>query len=94
MKVLSAGGYSQQELKGYLPIIYSNCITQMQVLICQMEIEGVEYENPDNAVSKKKNTIENKYLHNKYFFLKRQELKLLKDYPQLLIHGVLMLEKI
>eukprot|EP00339_Tiarina_fusa_P019499 CAMPEP_0117015798 /NCGR_PEP_ID=MMETSP0472-20121206/12547_1 /TAXON_ID=693140 ORGANISM="Tiarina fusus, Strain LIS" /NCGR_SAMPLE_ID=MMETSP0472 /ASSEMBLY_ACC=CAM_ASM_000603 /LENGTH=181 /DNA_ID=CAMNT_0004719665 /DNA_START=93 /DNA_END=635 /DNA_ORIENTATION=- len=54
MKILGAGGYSQDELKSFKPIIASNCITQIQVLISQMPLIGVEYENPENIARAEK----------------------------------------
>jgi len=48
MKIIGAGGYSHEELKSFRPIINSNCLTQMQVLISQMPLLQIEYESPDN----------------------------------------------
>jgi len=48
MKILGAGGYKEDELKSFKPIIASNCITQIQVLISQMPLLGIEYEDPEN----------------------------------------------
>ena len=50
MKILGAGGYTDDELKDFRPIISSNCITQIQVLISAMELLDLEYANPDNKV--------------------------------------------
>lgn len=51
MKILGAGGYSDEELKSFKPIIASNCITQIQVLISQMPLLGIDYEDQENIVS-------------------------------------------
>ena len=50
MKILGAGGYSNDELKSFKPIIASNCITQIQVLISAMQLLQIEYANADNIV--------------------------------------------
>ena len=54
MKILGAGGYNDEELKSFKPIIASNCITQIQVLISQMPLLGIDYEDPENSVSGRK----------------------------------------
>jgi len=48
MKIIGAGGYNTEELKSFKPIIHSNCITQMQVLISAMPPLNIQYESPDN----------------------------------------------
>lgn len=48
MKILGAGGYSQEELKDFRPIVASNCITQIQVLISAMDLLGIPYGSEEN----------------------------------------------
>ena len=50
MKILGAGGYTQEELKDFRPIIASNCITQIQVLISAMDLLDIEFADPANKV--------------------------------------------
>lgn len=50
MKILAReGGYTEEDLKGYKFIIFSNCITQMQVLLEHAIHAGVQFANQQIA---------------------------------------------
>merc|ERR1712137_432420 len=48
MKILGAGGYSPEDLKSFKPVIASNCITQIQVLISALQQLNLPFESPEN----------------------------------------------
>ena len=52
MKLLTlGGGFTDEELASFKHIIYSNCISQMKVLVINIEKLEIDYELPENAVS-------------------------------------------
>jgi len=50
MKLLTlGGGFTDEELASFKHIIYSNCISQMKVLVINIEKLEIDYELPENA---------------------------------------------
>ena len=50
MKIISSGGFSDADLQCFKPIIASNCITQMQVLISAMKSLNMDFKEASNKV--------------------------------------------
>lgn len=51
MKIIQVGGgFTDEEKKAFRYIVYSNCITQMKVLVGAAEKLGFEYESESNRV--------------------------------------------
>lgn len=52
MKILTlGGGFNPEELASFKHIIYSNCISQMKVLITNLAKLEMSYEIPENEVT-------------------------------------------
>ena len=51
MKLLTlGGGFSEDELSSFKHIIFSNCISQMKILVANGEKLNINLELPENAV--------------------------------------------
>ncbi|KAL6071183.1 guanine nucleotide-binding protein subunit alpha [Balamuthia mandrillaris] len=48
MKIISEGGFKQDELKSYTSNVYSNCITQMKVIVNAASVMNIDMEHPEN----------------------------------------------
>ena len=54
MKLLTlGGGFTEEELGSFTHIIYSNCISQMKILVSNLGKLDIEYEVPENEVSQR-----------------------------------------
>jgi GTPase SAR1 family protein len=50
MKILQdGGGFSEEERLRFKPIVYSNCISQMRILVTAAQRQNIPFDNPQNA---------------------------------------------
>jgi len=50
MKILQdGGGFSEEERLRFKPIVYSNCISQMRILVTAAQRLNIPFDNPQNA---------------------------------------------
>lgn len=54
MRIINGAGYSDDDKRGYIKLIYQNIFMAMQSMIKAMDMLSVAYASPDGAVSKLK----------------------------------------
>lgn len=52
MRIIHGAGYSDEDKRTFIQLIYENIFIAMQSMIEAMEFLQIEYENDENVVSK------------------------------------------
>lgn len=85
MKLLTlGGGFSDEELSSFTHIIYSNCISQMKVLVTVMPRLELEYELPENEVFKIY-LYHYTFTYTNFYRVEEKELKILHQLERLFL---------
>lgn len=50
MRIIHGQGYSDEDKRGYVPLVYQNIITAMHSLTIAMESLNIPYKDPANPV--------------------------------------------
>lgn len=56
MRIIHGAGYSDEDKKSYIKLVFQNIFMAMQSMIRAMELLKIQYQNPNCAVSYKKHT--------------------------------------
>lgn len=51
MRIIHGSGYSDDDKRGFIKLVYQNIFMAMQSMIRAMELLTIQYGNPSNAVS-------------------------------------------
>lgn len=51
MRIIHGSGYSEDDKRGFIKLVYQNIFMAMQSMIRAMELLTIQYGNPSNAVS-------------------------------------------
>lgn len=52
MRIIHGSGYSDEDKKGFIKLVYQNVFMAMQSMIKAMDMLKIPYKDPRNAVSK------------------------------------------
>ena len=51
MRIIHGSGYSDEDKRGFIKLVFQNIFMAMQSMIRAMELLTIKYENPDSKVS-------------------------------------------
>ena len=51
MRIIHGSGYTDEDKRGFIKLVFQNIFMAMQTMIRAMELLKIQYENPDSAVS-------------------------------------------
>lgn len=52
MRIIHGSGYTDEDKRGFIKLVFQNIFMAMQTMIRAMEMLKIQYENPDSAVRK------------------------------------------
>ena len=50
MRIIHGSGYSDEDKRGFIKLVFQNIFMAMQSMIRAMEMLKIQYENPDSQV--------------------------------------------
>ena len=57
MRIIHGAGYSEEDKRGFIKLVFQNIFMAMQSMIRAMDLLKIQYEDPTSAVSKSFNEI-------------------------------------
>ena len=51
MRIIHGSGYTDEDKRGFIKLVFQNIFMAMQTMIRAMELLKIQYENPESAVS-------------------------------------------
>ena len=57
MRIIHGAGYSEEDKRGFIKLVFQNIFMAMQSMIRAMDLLKIQYEDPTSAVSKSLNEI-------------------------------------
>ena len=57
MRIIHGSGYTDEDKRGFIKLVFQNIFMAMQTMIRAMELLKIQYENPESAVSLLLNSI-------------------------------------
>ena len=51
MRIIHGSGYTDEDKRGFIKLVFQNIFMAMQTMIRAMELLKIQYENSDSAVS-------------------------------------------
>lgn len=54
MRIIHGSGYSDEDKRGFIKLVYQNIFMAMQSMIKAMELLKISYKDPRNSVSEEK----------------------------------------
>ena len=52
MRIIHGAGYSEEDKRGFIKLVFQNIFMAMQSMIRAMDLLKIQYEDPSSAVSK------------------------------------------
>ena len=53
MRIIHGAGYTEDDRRGFIKLVFQNIFMAMQTMIRAMELLKIQYEHPESAVSDK-----------------------------------------
>ena len=51
MRIIHGSGYTDEDKRGFIKLVFQNIFMAMQTMIRAMELLKIQYENPESVVS-------------------------------------------